>query len=190
MHSSTQRKTLITLFVLYFMFLPVSLFSEIMERPVKWAQPMTGTTLKNFYKLDGRVYRSAQPDDEEIEELATYGIKEILNLRHYHKDKVGNTGIIPHQIKIDAGSINNIQVIEALRIIKNSKGPVLIHCWHGSDRTGTVSAMYRIVFQGWSREDALTELKHGGYGYHKIYKSIPQYILNVDVGKIRSEVFK
>jgi len=46
-----------------------------------------------------------------------------------------------------AGSITSDQVIAALRIITLSKYPVLVPCWHGSDRTGTVSAMYRTVFQ-------------------------------------------
>ena len=34
-------------------------------------------------------------------------------------------------------------------------GPFLIHCQHGADRTGLMSAMYRILEQGWTPEDAL-----------------------------------
>ncbi len=42
---------------------------------------------------------------------------------------------------------------------------VLLHCYHGSDRTGASVAMYRIIFQNWSTTDALAEMKHGGYGF-------------------------
>ena len=63
-----------------------------------------------------------------------------------------------------------------------------MHCWHGSDRTGTVIAMYRMVVQGWSREDALDELVNGGYGYHTIYRNIPAYIRNVDIDSIRQQL--
>ena len=40
-----------------------------------------------------------------------------------------------------------------------SNGPVLVHCWHGSDRTGCVCASHRIIFSGWSREQANAELR-------------------------------
>ena len=73
--------------------------------------------------------------------------------------------------------------------MKNAEGPVLIHCWHGSDRTGLVSALYRIVSQGWSKEDAIDELMHGGYGHHSLYKNIPEFIRHADVEEIKRQVF-
>jgi hypothetical protein len=48
--------------------------------------------------------------------------------------------------------------------------------------------MYRIIFQNWSRQAALDELTNGGYGYHPIYRSIPNYILSVDLDTIRAEL--
>jgi protein tyrosine/serine phosphatase len=90
---------------------------------------------------------------------------------------------------MEAGEITDDKVIEALRIIKETDGPILIHCWHGSDRTGLVSAMYRIVFQGWTKEDAIDELTHGRYGHHTIYGNIPEYIEKADIVKIKATVF-
>ena len=52
--------------------------------------------------------------------------------------------------------------------IRRASGPVLVHCLHGSDRTGTIVAMYRIVEQGWTREAAIAEMTGGGYGYHAV----------------------
>jgi protein tyrosine/serine phosphatase len=160
-------------------------------RPETWAQPLETKSLKNFYKLDDHAYRSAQPDEEGFEYLKTLGIKNILNLRDYHNDDPGSKkpGLNLYRVEMDAGKIKTADVVKALRFIKQSESPVLIHCWHGSDRTGTISAMYRIVFQNWSKEDALDELMHGGFGYHSIYKNIPEFIRQADIKEIKQKVF-
>jgi len=88
-------------------------------------------------------------------------------------------------LKFATGSITQDQLIEALAIIRDAKGPLLVHCWHGSDRTGAVIAAYRIVFQNWTKEQALDELKNGGFGYHaKIYPNIVDLINGLDVKTI------
>lgn len=42
--------------------------------------------------------------------------------------------------------------------------PVLIHCKAGLHRTGLMSAIYRMEYQGWSHADAYRELKAHGFG--------------------------
>jgi protein tyrosine/serine phosphatase len=159
-------------------------------RPETWAQPIATKKLKNFHKLDDHVYRSAQPNEEGFEYLKTLSIKNILNLRDYHNDDPGSkmTDLNLYRVEMDAGKIRTADVVAALRFIKQSEGPVLIHCWHGSDRTGTISALYRIVFQNWSKEDALDELMRGGFGYHSIYKNIPEFIRQADIKEIKQKV--
>jgi protein tyrosine/serine phosphatase len=51
-----------------------------------------------------------------------------------------------------------------------------------------MSAMYRIVIQGWDKQQAVDEMTKGGYGYHVVWKNILRYIKNVDVEKIRRQV--
>ena len=146
--------------------------------------------LKNFYKIDKGVYRSEQPEAQHFKALKRYGITEILNLRYYHSDekKAKETNLTLHHLRMNAHAIRNQDVIAALKIIKNRKGSILIHCFHGSDRTGVIIAMYRIVFQNWSKEAALEELQSEKFGFHPVYKNIPTYIKNVDVDYIRREV--
>jgi len=81
-------------------------------------------------------------------------------------------------------------VVASLRAIKAaaSDGPVLLHCQHGADRTGLVSAMYRLLYQNWTREQALDELLNGDYGYHALWKNIPEYLRTVDLEAIRKRV--
>jgi protein tyrosine/serine phosphatase len=155
-------------------------------RPAKWAKPVLSPALKNFYQLDEKVYRSAQPNQKGFRELERLGIPNVLNLRDYHSDRgAEGTDLKLFRVKMEAGEITDDKVIEALTIIKQSGGPILIHCWHGSDRTGLICAMYRIVFQGWTKEDAIDELIQGEYGYHELYKNIPAYIRHVNVDKIK-----
>jgi len=163
-------------------------FTQPRLRPNQWAQPVIGSELDNFYKLDDGVYRSKQPDDDTFAMLQNMGIKEVINLRRHHSDddEAQNTNLMLHSIKINAGSITEDHLIEALSIIQNRKGPVVFHCWHGSDRTGAVAAAYRIIFNDWSKADAIDELNNGGYGYHSsIYGNIVELIENIDVTHVK-----
>ena len=90
---------------------------------------------------------------------------------------------------MNSGSITYAQVIEALRIIHKAPKPIAIHCWHGSDRTGCVAAAYLVVFQGWSKADAIDELRHGGYGFHaSFYGNIPRLINVLDAEEVKKAV--
>ncbi|WVM91781.1 tyrosine-protein phosphatase [Halopseudomonas pachastrellae] len=62
--------------------------------------------------------------------------------------------------------MTDTDVIRVLREIRagQQQGKVLIHCKHGQNRTGLMAAMYRIVFDGWSREQAMAEMLEGGFG--------------------------
>jgi protein tyrosine/serine phosphatase len=174
-----------------FFLVALSVQAEVRVRPSDWAVPVIGSSLKNFYALDEKVYRSEQPDTEAFAQLEAFGIKEVLNLRQFHTDhdEAKATGIKLHRVKMNAGDIQPDQLVAALRIIREAQGPILIHCWHGSDRTGIVSAAYRIVFQGWSKEKAIQELKEGGYGYHgRFYPNIIRTLKALDVKSLRLEL--
>lgn len=179
-----------TAFIIFVMFSSL-VFAEPRIRPSDWAQPVIGSSLSNLYKVDNGLYRSEQPDDEAFKDLSHLGIKEVLNLREYHSDddEAKGLGLDLHHIKIAAGSISEAQVITALKIISKRKGPILVHCWHGSDRTGAIIASYRVVFEGWPKDKAIDELVDGGYGYHSnIYPNVVKLIRNLDVDKIRSSI--
>ena len=55
---------------------------------------------------------------------------------------------------------------EFLKIMDDEKShPVLIHCKAGLHRTGVMAAIYRMEYQGWSRDDAMRELRSHGFGH-------------------------
>ncbi len=160
------------------------------SRPAQWAQPVSSTSVKNLYKLNADVYRSAQPERRGFEELRALGIASVINMRHDHSDaaEVEGLGFNLVEIPMVAGKFAEADVVKVLKAIQAAPKPVLVHCMHGADRTGVVSAMYRIVFEGWTKEEALREMKKGGYGFHWYYFNIPSFIKKADVARIKEEL--
>ncbi len=160
-------------------------------RPESWARPVISVPLKNWFQLDEKVYRASQPDRDGFKDAVKFGIKNVLNLRDHHSDNSEAKGleIKLHRVEMEADDVIEKDLIAALKIIKNSDGPILIHCWHGSDRTGLLCAMYRIVFQNWTKDAAIDELINGGYGYHKMYDNLPRWIENMNAMQFRQKVF-
>lgn len=165
-----------------------NLQAEPRLRPPDWGVAIIGSELDNLYQVDKGIYRASQPDEEDVADLKALGIKEVLNLRQYHSDEgeLQAGGFKLDRIKMNAGEVTQAQLLTALRVIKNRQGPILIHCWHGSDRTGVTIAAYRIVFEGWSKSQAIDEMRHGGYGYHAhFYPNLVVLLKHLDVVKMR-----
>lgn len=159
-------------------------------RPDAWAQPVASAALGNLYKVDDGLYRSRQPDRQGFEEARRKGIRTVINLRSSHTDAklVDGLGLKLIEIPMNAWDLDEGRILAALRAIQTSPKPVLIHCEHGADRAGVVSAAYRVVVQGWSKDEAVAELKKGGFGFHRIYLNIPAFIKNLDVAKFRARL--
>lgn len=178
-----KRLILILVMMLCFALPAVCVAEEQATRPAQWAVHVDEPAMKNFYKVDEHLYRGAQPDADGMKALQRRGFKEVLNLREFHSDIdiAKGTGLNLVRVSMNAARIKDEDIVAALKAIKNARGPILVHCWHGSDRTGVVTAMYRIVYQGWDKPAAIDELANGGYGYHRIYGNIVKYIEQVDV---------
>lgn len=158
------------------------------ERPAEWAQPVAVEGVGNLHRITPFLYRSEQPTRKGMANLEKLGIKTVIDLRAYHSDKaeLKGTKLASVDLDIKTWRIKDEQVVTVLKTIRaQENGPFLIHCQHGADRTGAMSAMYRIVEQGWTKEAALRELREGGYGYHAVWKNIIRYIERVDVARIR-----
>ncbi len=163
----------------------------VSERTSKWAAPIQLEGVPNLHKVTDNLYRSAQPTAEGMKNLAKLGLKHVISLRANHSDRtlLLGTDLALTEVKMRTWDVRNKEVIRVLRILKDpSGGPYLIHCQHGSDRTGLICAMYRIVFQNWTKEDAIREMVQGGYGFHKIWNNIVGYIKNADIDRFRKEI--
>lgn len=160
------------------------------ERPALWAAPVDPA--RNLYRITPKLYRSAQIEAKDVTLLKSLGIKTVISLRAFHSDDelLANSGIQHKRIPVLTWKITDDDVVIALRAIRSAEkdGPALLHCQHGADRTGLISAMYRVLYQNWTREQALEELQEGNYGYHEMWKNIPEYLAAVDIEAIRRRV--
>jgi protein tyrosine/serine phosphatase len=185
------KKILPLLLVIFIVGLPV--LAVELNRPSEWAVPIQLPGVCNLYKINDTLYRSEQPSKRGMKNLKKMGIKTIINLRAFHSDadEIRGTGLLEEELSVKTWHIEDEDVIRVLRIIrKKENGPFLIHCQHGADRTGVMSAMYRIVEQVWSKDEAIREMVDGGYGFHAMWSNIIHYVKNVDIEKIKSELVK
>jgi len=160
-------------------------------RPASWAEPVEMEGAPNLHRISPTLYRSEQPTALGMKNLEKLGIRTVINLRAFNDDheEVKGTTLRTERVKILTWRIGDAHVIEVMSMLKRTENaPFLIHCQHGADRTGLMSAMYRILEQGWSPDDALQELVDGGYGYHSMWKNIVRYVRSVDADKLRAAI--
>jgi len=160
------------------------------ERPKSWAEPTTLAGVPNLHKVSDTLYRSAQPTGEGMTSLKAQGVQTIVNLRSFHsnREKIGNTGLASEHIFMKTWHPEREEAVRFLQIVTNPKRtPVLVHCQHGADRTGTMCAIYRVAVQGWTKEEAIREMTQGGYGFHEIWPNLPAWIKALDIEALRKE---
>jgi protein tyrosine phosphatase (PTP) superfamily phosphohydrolase (DUF442 family) len=156
----------------------------------RWAVPFEAPGLKNAHRVSRDLLRGAQPGAEGMRSLHGMGIKTIINLRAVHsdRDEIGELPLEYQHISVKAWHAEDEDVIDFLRIVGDRKNlPAFVHCQFGADRTGLMCAVYRIVIQGWPKEEAITEMTEGGFGYHAIWKGLPKYLRDMDAERVRKE---
>jgi len=172
------------------------------ESPV-WATPLNvNQGLPNLNRINSVLYRSAQPTKEGFEFLShqprlypsDQPIKTVVSLRAFHEDRAVMPNQSPlrlEQIRFKTWHPEHEDIIKFLRIATTpALQPILVHCQHGSDRTGTMIAIYRIVVEGWTKEQAKEEMVHGNFGFHPIWQNLLHFIDDLDVDALRVELKK
>jgi len=156
-------------------------------RSLEWAQPVGNQY--NLYQMTPTLYRSALPDSGAVPVLEKLKIATVINfLPESDSSWLKSPGINQVQLSYRTNHVDDSDVLTALRAIQSAQtnGPVLMHCKHGSDRTGLMAAMYRVVVQGWSKEDALNEMTLGGFGASSGFKDGVRYMMKADIDKLRT----
>ena len=159
-------------------------------RPAHWAHPLTKPGLPNLYQVSDDLYRGAQPTAAGMGELVTMKVRTVINLRSLHSDRrlIGSHSLDYEHINMKAWHAEDEDVVAFLKLVTDAtRQPVFAHCKHGADRTGLVVAVYRIVVQSWTKEEAIAEMTTGGFGHHAIWRNLTDYIEQLDVDRIKRE---
>lgn len=163
------------------------------------AEDAAGQAILNFHKFGEGLYRGARPKGFGLSALRKLGVKTVINLQGgdggktfihdiaellepgekpewiaYEKQRAEEFGM--RFVHVPLNSIADIDATEGRAIgralalmAKPENRPVYIHCEHGKDRTGLVVALYRVFYQGWTREQAHREMLSLGHAKNIIF---------------------
>ena len=157
-----------------------------------WAQPMDLPGLPNLHKVSDDLYRGAEPTVEGIQQLKKLGIKTVVDLRSLGvADDVQGTGMTYVRIRSTAWQPDDKAVTQFLQIVTDkSRTPVFVHCQRGADRTGMMTAIYRVAVQGWTKDQAIAEMTEGGFGFYSGWQNIVRYVRDLDIERVKSAVVR
>ena len=138
------------------------------------ALPLLGATpaaheevpgVANFAVVSPILSRGAQPTRLGFRLLRERGIRTIVALRWGHDDRLAlaGLGLSSYRLRAKQWHPETEDVVRAMKVILAPEyQPVFVHCQAGKDRTGLVVAVYRILVDGWSVDEAIAERKAFG----------------------------
>lgn len=164
---------------------------EIGDAAAAWAQPLSMRGVPNLFEVNKNLYRSGQPTAEGFRNLHELGVRSCISLRAHRSDRGDAKGVPIRCVwrPILGRSVSAEDIEEAIVDIHyRLPHPVLIHCYHGADRTGLLCAAYRVLVEEWTVEDAVKEMVLGGFGFHQIYHPYVNILQNLDVEAMRARL--
>ena len=176
--------------------LAVAALAMIVAAPLVYSSHQN-THLRNLRVVEGGVlYRCGQLPPEGLDRVIhDYNIKTVVTLRAARQPgakspdeweesfcearKVNFHRIVPRVWGADeAGEIPAEQGVQQFLAIMDKKEnhPVLVHCFAGVHRTGTMCAIYRMEYQGWTAESAMEEMQLYGFAPEDMHQHIGAYL--------------
>lgn len=128
--------------------------------------------LPNFHQVYPYLYRSGEPTQTGFQKLPSYGIKTVIDLRAANEKTRQETewakklGIKYVNLPMSSEPPTKQQVqtmfdeVSAAKGDTKKNGAVLVHCAHGSDRTGCMIGIWRVTVDGWTYPEAYKEMRH------------------------------
>lgn len=140
--------------------------------------------VNNFGKVTDFFYRGAQPKEDEYGQLASLGVKTIIDLRDDPKDYAEVTakqlGLKYINLPMSDKDYPSSDAADKFLSVVNDKAnqPVFVHCAGGRHRTGAMIAVFRMKMQGWNVEQAYEEMKDYDFYTRWGHKAMKKYVFN------------
>jgi uncharacterized protein (TIGR01244 family) len=142
-----------------------------------------GIHIDNFGRVDAMYYRGAQPEGHDYGDLATLGVKTIINLTSDdaepdEKAMAEQAGLKYIQIPMTTHEPPTpAQLAEFMKIVSDEASqPVYVHCVGGRHRTGVMTAAYRMTQDGWSADQAFKEMKDYKFGADFLHPEFKKFV--------------
>lgn len=137
--------------------------------PRAQAEAGAKTDLPNFHAVHKYLYRGGEPSKAGLARLKEMGVTTVIDLRG-HKENVQREaawaralGMQSINLPMSSKAPTASQVDTFMKTIKEARdgrrGPVFVHCAHGSDRTGCMIGIWRVSQEGYSYDQAYREMR-------------------------------
>ena len=144
----------------------------------------------NFGKINDNYFRGSQPKGSDYRDLAAIGVKTVIDLQvdgpSNEAGIVTAAGMKFFRIGMTTSKApTDAQIAQFFEIVNNpANQPVYVHCAGGRHRTGTMTALYRMTFDGWNASQAYNEMKQyrfeGFPGHAELKKFVLGYRPSAD----------
>ena len=133
----------------------------------------------NRHRVSMRLWRSGQPAPHHIAQLAGEGVRTIINLRGgrehgswpLERESCERHGIELVEFVVRSREAPSREsIVAAKHFFDELKYPALAHCKSGADRAGFFAALYLVLHEGRSAEEALQQLAPR-YGHFRFAKT-------------------
>ena len=139
--------------------------------------------IDNFGRLSGNYYRGAQPVGRDYTDLASLGVKTLINLTSDDADAsekamTERAGMKYVQIPMTTHQApTSAQLAQFLALVNDpANQPVYVHCAGGRHRTGVMTAVYRMTQERWSAGKAFQEMKQYRFGADFLHPEFKQFV--------------
>jgi tyrosine-protein phosphatase SIW14 len=130
---------------------------------------------------EGILYRSGQPRGLGLDWIKYSGIRTLINLRKPGSDGTpeekafaAENGLNFYNFSIGSSRADIEQTVARFLALVDDKSnwPILVHCSRGKERSGVLSAVFRIEYDRWPNDQALQETYR--LGLEKGHMPIPE----------------
>jgi protein tyrosine/serine phosphatase len=142
----------------------------------------TAITIDNFGEVSPTYFRGAQPEGRDYATLASLGIKTVIDLRKdFEADEEGlveAAGMKFVRIPMTTRVAPTAAQIDSFLTLVNDPAnqPVFVHCVGGKHRTGVMTAVYRMVQDGWTSDQAFKEMKRYKFGMDFLHPEFKRFV--------------
>ena len=155
-------------------------FVMLLSVPVaaQTAQP----SIDNFGTVNQQYYRGAQPKGQAYADLATFGVKTVIDLQEdgdpLEPAQVQRAGMKYVRIPMNTRVAPTAEQVESFLQLVNDPAnqPVYVHCAGGRHRTGVMTAVYRMSQDGWTAAKAFQEMKQYRFGADFLHPEFKRYV--------------
>lgn len=174
-------------------------YARRMARIARWDRPIEGTVARlhawthmvfadhgvfrlaylNLHKVTDTLWRAAQPAPHQLARLRDKGLRTVVYLRggrehgswQLQKECCDALGLELLDFVVRSRAAPDKEtLLRARRFFAELHYPALVHCKSGADRAGFVSALYLVVHEGRSADEALRQLSLA-YGHFRLAKT-------------------